>query len=265
MYNFCPKCGSNKIQNQNPTLSVCTDCNFEIFNNPKPTTTTVIMCNNLVMLGRRNRDPQKDKWGYGGGFLDYGENAYQAGIREIKEEVGMEVEELIYLTSLAHDYEYKGDHKKINSTVFVAFVDEQTKQKATPADDVGEIRWVTLEELNRIELAFEPFATEIKKSLFQYLGYSPNSNLVTLRQAIDDLDSELLRLLAVRMNLVNYVADYKKENQLPILNPIRWQEVINNRLELAKKLNLDSDFVSYIWNRIHQESIQKEQQRIREK
>ncbi|MGI6449942.1 MAG: prephenate dehydratase [Desulfitobacteriia bacterium] len=50
--------------------------------------------------------------------------------------------------------------------------------------------------------------------------------LTILRQEIDRLDQELLQLLALRMETVRKIADYKQTNKLPILNQSREQEVL---------------------------------------
>ena len=50
-------------------------------------------------------------------------------------------------------------------------------------------------------------------------------DLTEIRQEIDGIDQELVRLFCARMNLSAQVADYKKANNLPIFGPFsrRWQ------------------------------------------
>ena len=45
-----------------------------------------------------------------------------------------------------------------------------------------------------------------------------------LRTEIDKIDDELVRLFGARMNIAAQIADYKKENNLPILMPARERE-----------------------------------------
>lgn len=49
-------------------------------------------------------------------------------------------------------------------------------------------------------------------------------DLKELRAEIDKLDDELVRLFVRRMEICAHVAEYKKENNLPILMPAREQE-----------------------------------------
>lgn len=46
-------------------------------------------------------------------------------------------------------------------------------------------------------------------------------DLKELRAQIDDIDDELVKLFCKRMDIAAQVADYKKENGLPIFVPAR--------------------------------------------
>lgn len=56
--------------------------------------------------------------------------------------------------------------------------------------------------------------------------------LKDLREEIDNIDSELVKLFTKRMNIAAQVADYKKEHNLPIYVPAREREILQ---EVAKK------------------------------
>ena len=49
-------------------------------------------------------------------------------------------------------------------------------------------------------------------------------NLEELRQEIDKVDDQLLRLIEQRMDIAGQIADFKKENRLPVLNAARERE-----------------------------------------
>ena len=51
-------------------------------------------------------------------------------------------------------------------------------------------------------------------------------NLTNLRDEIDKVDKELLKLFIRRMDLVTDIAEIKKENGLPIFNKERETEII---------------------------------------
>lgn len=58
-------------------------------------------------------------------------------------------------------------------------------------------------------------------------------DLTELRKEIDNIDSELVRLFTARMNVAAQVADYKKENNLPIYVPARERAVLQDVAEKA--------------------------------
>lgn len=58
-------------------------------------------------------------------------------------------------------------------------------------------------------------------------------NLEELRNEIDNIDNEILRLFLKRMEIASKVADYKKENNLSTLQKGREREILNRVSEMA--------------------------------
>jgi len=58
-------------------------------------------------------------------------------------------------------------------------------------------------------------------------------NLNELRTEIDKIDNELVKLFGARMDIAAQIADYKKENQLPIFVPSREREKLQDVAEKA--------------------------------
>lgn len=83
-------------------------------------------------------------------------------------------------------------------------------------------------------------------------------NLEDLRQKIDQYDNQLLKVLEERMKVAEKIGQYKKDNNITILQPDRWKEIIEKTLEKGKGFNLSDDFVVTIFKAIHQESINKQ-------
>ena len=54
-------------------------------------------------------------------------------------------------------------------------------------------------------------------------------DLEKLRQEIDEIDSQMCDLFARRMQVVSGIGKYKKENNMPVLDPAREREVINRQ------------------------------------
>lgn len=79
--------------------------------------------------------------------------------------------------------------------------------------------------------------------------------LAPLRQQIDDIDHELLGLLARRMKLSQQIASVKQEMQTTVYQPKRWEQVLQDRLQIATALGLSADFTKELLEKIHAESV----------
>lgn len=80
-------------------------------------------------------------------------------------------------------------------------------------------------------------------------------NISVLRQQIDEVDEQLLTLLAKRARISAEIGTYKKENKMPVLQPGRYQEILEARAEKGVRMELDHDFVLAIMKLIHEESV----------
>ncbi len=83
-------------------------------------------------------------------------------------------------------------------------------------------------------------------------------NLQNLRQEIDNIDKQLLKYLAKRMNISKQVWIHKKEKWIQPLQSLRRNEVLDNKKEKWKKLWLNEKFIENIRNSIHQESLRQQ-------
>jgi chorismate mutase len=82
--------------------------------------------------------------------------------------------------------------------------------------------------------------------------------LKNFREQIDWIDKEILYLLFRRFTLVDEIWKIKKELWMTPLQKNRWQEVLNNRIEIWKEYWLKKEFIEDIWNRIHKEALEIE-------
>lgn len=80
-----------------------------------------------------------------------------------------------------------------------------------------------------------------------------------LRQQIDELDDELLKLLGRRMTVAERIGEYKKRNNIAILQTSRWNEILDQVMGKATAQGLSKDFVDTLLRAIHQESIDRQE------
>ena len=80
-----------------------------------------------------------------------------------------------------------------------------------------------------------------------------------LRQSIDELDDELLALLGKRMDIAAQIGEYKKRNNISILQTSRWNEIMEQSLKKASAHQLSEPFTNILLRAIHQESIDRQE------
>lgn len=83
-------------------------------------------------------------------------------------------------------------------------------------------------------------------------------NLNELRRQIDELDNQLLDLLAKRMRVSREIGQYKKEHDMPVLQTARYDEILNKRVSQAQDMDMDGEFMKTILAAIHEESIRQQ-------
>ncbi|MDD4192995.1 MAG: chorismate mutase, partial [Mangrovibacterium sp.] len=81
------------------------------------------------------------------------------------------------------------------------------------------------------------------------------NRLEMLRSRIDALDTEMMEILASRMEISRLIGQYKKENNVTALQISRWTELMHNRVTLGEKLNLNKTFVQILFQLIHEDSV----------
>lgn len=88
---------------------------------------------------------------------------------------------------------------------------------------------------------------------------SQNENpLARWRHEIDALDTQLLEVLARRVQVVLEIGKYKKIHGLAPLDPQRWQQVLNGNIEKGKALNLSQPVIEALYHLIHDYSLELE-------
>lgn len=80
-------------------------------------------------------------------------------------------------------------------------------------------------------------------------------SLDVLRSQIDQIDEELMNLFGKRMQLADQIGEYKKENNIAILQPTRWNEILETAISEGEKRSLSKRFVETVLRAVHQESI----------
>ena len=128
-------------------------CTFENGNVASPglrhvTTSIIVLRDNQVLFGKRathNGKPilEQGKWGLPGGYFDRNETLVEGVKREIMEETGWEVEDVVLFRIVDHPYRPHEDRQNVD---FV-FLARATVQTGVSDEEVSEIKWFPLDAL----------------------------------------------------------------------------------------------------------------------
>lgn len=81
------------------------------------------------------------------------------------------------------------------------------------------------------------------------------NQLDDLRHRIDRLDNYVMEILSERMDIAKQIGEFKRDNNITILQTNRWDEIVHDRIEKGMKKDLTEDFIKEMFEAIHQESI----------
>lgn len=97
-HRFCGKCGEQTINKKDTRAKECPECGFTMFPRISPAVIVLVEHEDMVLLARANRF-QGDWYSVLAGFVEPGETLEETVQREIKEEVGIDVDDIRYFGS----------------------------------------------------------------------------------------------------------------------------------------------------------------------
>lgn len=86
--------------------------------------------------------------------------------------------------------------------------------------------------------------------------------MIELRAAIDELDSSIVQLLAMRATFIDRAAELKFTNGLPANIPARVEEVVAKVKANAVARGFDPDLAEHIWRQLISWSIAREERSL---
>jgi len=144
------------VHPKEPPRLVCTQCSFVFYLDPKLAAIAIIPWQGGLVLARRAIEPGYGMWVAPGGFVDVGERVEDAIVREVQEEVLLDIQ----VERLLNVYSYEG-----RSTVIIAYVAAVLAGTPGPGDETLEVKVFRPEELPWEKIAF----ASTKDALRDYL------------------------------------------------------------------------------------------------
>ncbi len=104
----------------------------------------------------------------------------------------------------------------------------------------------------------------IKWRAAESASQSYQTMLMSLRDQIDSLDGEILQLLAERMSVAEKIGRIKRDNDVRILQSLRWESIAERTLARSASLGLSIEFLQTLLDAIHVESINHQNKVMKE-
>ena len=122
---FCGKCGSKTEEKTDERAIICHNCNTVVYPKISPAIIVAITCNDEILLAHNANFPG-DWYSLVAGYADVGESLEETVIREVKEEVGVEVKNIRY---------YKSQPWPFSGTMMIGFFAEADSSMPVSPDN----------------------------------------------------------------------------------------------------------------------------------
>ncbi|MBQ9666491.1 MAG: bifunctional 3-deoxy-7-phosphoheptulonate synthase/chorismate mutase type II [Bacteroidaceae bacterium] len=83
-------------------------------------------------------------------------------------------------------------------------------------------------------------------------------NITALRKQIDEIDNNIIEVLAKRMRISREIGQYKKEHGMTILQTARYTEILDKRGAQGTLMGIDPECIKKIFEAIHEESVNQQ-------
>ena len=125
---FCPECRSELTRRviEGKERVACSNCDFVVWGNPVPVAAAIVEYDGGIVLVRPRAKPAV--WALPAGYVEDGENAEQAAIREVKEETNLDVK----INRVVGTYPIKRPNKAL---IYIALSAETVGGELRAGDD----------------------------------------------------------------------------------------------------------------------------------
>lgn len=144
---YCPGCGGQTLAPDSIKSLACGSCGFRFFINCASAAMALIMDDQeRLLVTIRKNNPAMGRLDLPGGFAEPGEGIEQTLVREVKEELNLEITRIDYLCSFPNFYPYQSVVYPITDMAFVCKV--KSFAPITARDDIAGFRFIHLSEMD---------------------------------------------------------------------------------------------------------------------
>jgi NAD+ diphosphatase len=130
---YCGKCGSKTIEKTDERAIVCPSCNHTVYPKISPAIIVAIVSDNKILLAN-NANFRINWYSLVAGYADIGESLEETVVREVKEEVGLDVTNIRY---------YKSQPWPFSGSMMIGFFAEADSNQTITIDnkEITEAAW----------------------------------------------------------------------------------------------------------------------------
>ena len=140
-HQFCGRCGSPTVLRSDERARTCPSCRLSVYPRINPAIMVLITNGRQVLLARRPSAPT-NRFSALAGFVEAGESLEETVVREVREEVGVEVRNIRYFGSQSWPFP---------NSLMIAFVAEYAGGDVRPdGAEIAEARWFAPDDLPNI-------------------------------------------------------------------------------------------------------------------
>ena len=82
--------------------------------------------------------------------------------------------------------------------------------------------------------------------------------IADLRQQIDDIDHQMMELLAQRMRVCRQIGQYKRDHNVTVFQANRYNEILDKRSAQGALCGMNAEFIATVFESIHEESVRQQ-------
>lgn len=94
--------------------------------------------------------------------------------------------------------------------------------------------------------------------------HTTTEGLRQLRSQIDEIDNQLMGLMAKRLRVCREIGTFKKEHNMTVLQAGRYNEILEKRGAQASLCGMSPEFAAHVFELIHEESVRQQLQIVNE-
>ena len=169
VFKYCPKCGKHTLEHHTEKSLKCSNCGFVYFINMSASVAAIIKNDkNEILFTVRKHEPAAGMLDLPGGFVDLGETAELAIIREVFEELNLEIKKLDFIATFTNKYIFSKIEYQTLDLLFNCSV--ESFEKLQVADDVSGYEFKNLASIELKDIGLESI-----KDIIRYLTAAQSS------------------------------------------------------------------------------------------